>query len=94
MTRLVSSSTYSNSHKVEVKQLDQVCNFQIDFMKIDVEGMEMDVLEGGEKTINDQKPLIYLEIYSKNLSNLLKWIKKMEYYIILKHYRHILIKSK
>jgi len=93
VTRLVSSSTYSNSHKVNIEQLDQICNFQIDFMKIDVEGMEMDVLRGAEKIINDQKPLIFIEIHSKNLSNLAKWTKKMQYYIVLKNRRHILIKS-
>lgn len=40
-----------------------IFNFEekIDLIKIDVEGMEMDVLLGAEKIIQQYKPLIYIE---------------------------------
>ncbi len=35
---------------------------KIDFMKIDVEGFELDVLKGGEKSIESDKPILFIEI--------------------------------
>jgi len=35
-----------------------------DFIKIDVEGHEFSTLKGGEKTINESKPVIFLELCS------------------------------
>jgi FkbM family methyltransferase len=48
---------------VEVKKLDEVIpeGVQIDFIKIDVEGGEFDVMRGGEKLLNKYKPLLIFE---------------------------------
>ena len=35
---------------------------RVDFIKIDVDGFEMDVLSGGEKTLKTHSPIIILEI--------------------------------
>jgi FkbM family methyltransferase len=37
----------------------------IDFIKIDVEGGELDVWKGGAQTIRRHKPLVYCEVYEK-----------------------------
>ena len=34
------------------------------FIKIDVEGFELDVLEGGERTLRDHRPVVFLELNS------------------------------
>jgi FkbM family methyltransferase len=34
---------------------------RIDFMKIDVEGMELDVMRGGRDTLNSLRPILYFE---------------------------------
>jgi FkbM family methyltransferase len=50
--------------EIEIDSLDSlIFNFEekIDLIKIDVEGMEMDVLLGAEKIIQQYKPLIYIE---------------------------------
>lgn len=41
-------------------------NYPVDFIKIDVEGMELDVLQGFEKTIKKFKPTIFIEIDNNN----------------------------
>ena len=52
-------------HKVRVRTLDGIVDelglSQIDLMKIDVEGFELQVLEGGRKTIEAMKPTLLLE---------------------------------
>ena len=47
--------------KVEVKRLDDFNFNHLDFLKIDVEGFELDVLRGGEKTIRHFKPVCIVE---------------------------------
>ncbi len=59
--------------KVSVKKLDDYVNGQKnlapDFVKIDVEGFELEVLKGAEETIKTYKPVLYVEV-AKSLSNL------------------------
>lgn len=49
---------------------------KIDMIKIDVEGMEMDVLMGAEKILKEYKPILYIEAatddYFNEISNYLK----------------------
>jgi hypothetical protein len=40
---------------------------RLDFIKIDVEGLEYSVLKGGEKTLRKNKPTILLELDDNNL---------------------------
>ena len=66
-------SNDSKKHKVhlgilkktskKVKKLDKICSKikKIDFIKIDVDGHELDVLKSGKKTIKKHKPFIYFE---------------------------------
>jgi FkbM family methyltransferase len=50
---------------VPVISLDSLDLPRVDFMKIDVEGMELDVLVGAQKLIEKFRPPIYIE-YAKN----------------------------
>jgi FkbM family methyltransferase len=56
---------YHESFQVNVTTIDLFTSRQdirrIDFMKIDVEGMEQAVLRGGLKTISAFRPILYLE---------------------------------
>lgn len=49
--------------KVTLKKLDDVIpeNIKIDFIKIDVEGGEFDVLKGGKRLLQENKPLLIFE---------------------------------
>ena len=56
-----------NTYKVETKKLDDVIqNKEISFIKIYVEGHELDVIEGSKKIIKEYKPTLLVEIEEKH----------------------------
>jgi len=55
---------------VKTQTLDSMNLPKIDFVKIDVEGWEKQVLEGGKETILKDQPLIYIEIWEKNYARI------------------------
>ncbi len=67
---------------VDVKSLDSLGLGEIDFIKADVEGMELRVLIGGEKTIETYRPAIFIEINSLEASyGILNWARQRDYFI-------------
>lgn len=54
-------------------------NKKIDFIKIDVEGFEKEVLLGGVELIKRDKPQIYIEIFEKNKNAVDAIMQKMGY---------------
>lgn len=61
-----------NTYTVETSTLDKYfedISFNIGAIKIDVEGHEMAVIDGGLKIINHFKPLIVIEIENRHLVN-------------------------
>ena len=69
---------------VECQKLDNF-NFsnKISFIKIDVEGHEMEVIKGAEKTIKNNKPILLVEIEEqytkKNINDTLRYINSLGY---------------
>lgn len=55
-----------------VSTIDEICADRridrVDFLKADVEGAELDVLQGGQRTLTLYKPVILLEIEERHLS--------------------------
>jgi FkbM family methyltransferase len=49
---------------IEIKKLDEIIdeNIEINFIKIDVEGFEFEVLKGAEKIIDKYKPTMFIEL--------------------------------
>jgi FkbM family methyltransferase len=81
--------------EVIVNKLDDVINDKIDFIKIDVQGYEKFVLEGGDKIINEHKPIMIIEIETQQLSkfgydsaSLFNYIKKLDYHIFFLEYHY------
>lgn len=68
---------------VEVKllTLDDVCSgeSQIDFIKIDVEGHELEVLRGSKNSILEKKPLIFLEVSIENAHEVFGFFESHRY---------------
>ncbi len=55
--------------RVELRRLDDVCQAiegKISFIKIDVEGHELDVLRGGERAIKQHRPNLLVEIEQRH----------------------------
>ena len=54
-------SAADHKEDIEVITLDSLALPRVDFLKIDVEGMERDVLEGGRVTLERERPLMQVE---------------------------------
>jgi hypothetical protein len=52
---------------VQAATLDELALGRVDFIKIDVEGAEMRVFEGGVRTIDAKRPIILSEIFPEQL---------------------------
>ena len=51
----------------------------IDFMKIDVEGHELKMLEGAYNTISRHKPDIFIEVWPENVDTMFKYFEDIGY---------------
>lgn len=53
------------SGNIDVKLLDDIVEERIDLIKIDVEGMELEVLKGAKNILSKYKPILYIEAATK-----------------------------
>lgn len=75
-------SSYKQCNKlpVDVIRLDDLGMGECDFIKIDVEGMELEVLAGATKTIEAKRPIMYIEDDRKEMvAPLLDMLKHFKY---------------
>ena len=63
---------------VEVVALDDELD-AADFLKIDVEGMELDVLKGAERLIERSRPWLYIEVQRHNHTAFEAWMQAHRY---------------
>lgn len=76
---------------VEVRTLDSFEFERVDFIKIDVEGYEWFVLQGGVQTISRERPLLQLEIvgnqcrkFNYSAEQMIEWIRQLGYRVASK----------
>lgn len=76
-----------NSVEIQIRPLDKIFNFlslnNLDIIKIDVEGMEFDVLKGAESIIKNFNPVLYFEVNKKvsdNYSDIKEYLTSLDYY--------------
>ena len=94
---ILSEEREGEIEKIEVKPLDITLKdlHKIGLIKIDVEGHEYEVLEGAEKTIKDNMPIILFEQhendFSDNSSPSIEFLKKVGYknFAILKKFPRV-----
>jgi FkbM family methyltransferase len=60
----------------------------IDFIKLDVEGMEVRVLKGLKGIIADQRPGIFVEIENDNIPEFRQFLEQNHYVIVAQHRRY------
>lgn len=78
----VSLSEMSNGIPIDVLPLDQLLDAdrKVQLLKIDVEGMEKDVLEGASRLVEKHRPLLYVENDRIDKSQaLIEWIMHADY---------------
>lgn len=70
-------NTYRDVDTIRVSKstLDSLSSNKISFVKIDVEGHEMEVLAGGQKLIAEQKPVFMVEAEERHSTGTLEKIK-------------------
>jgi len=64
---------------VEIITIDSLSLPEVHLIKIDVEGMEIDVLKGAFQTINRCQPVLFVEYIKSNKEELANWLIKMGY---------------
>jgi FkbM family methyltransferase len=67
---------------------DALVGRKISFLKIDVEGMEKEVLEGLQNTIRDWRPFIFVEIDDRNKEYFDNWVQENRYNVVGTFKRH------
>ena len=72
--------------EIPTQTLDSFNLSRVDFMKIDVEGHEVPMLEGAKDTIDVYAPIIFIEILKKELKkdiNAYGWLIERDYEVVL-----------
>ena len=72
---------YSAERTVSVRQLtiDELNLPRVDFIKIDIEGMEVEALTGAEATINRSRPVMMIEAIKVSPVDLIGWLQAHGY---------------
>lgn len=78
----ISVNSFNKGEPVEQKKLDYFIDYfdSVKFIKVDVEGMEKDVLQGAIKIIDKYKPILYVENDRQEKSReLIEFIQSLGY---------------
>ena len=71
---------YENKNMVNILKLDDFLNLpKCNFIKVDVELMEIDVLKGGEKLLKKFKPILWLENHQSYPNDLNEYLLQRDY---------------
>lgn len=71
--------TMEQEMPAKCEPLDDYLFDSITLMKIDVEGMELKVLEGASRTLELHRPLIFMEVFDRQLSEVELWARNNVY---------------
>jgi FkbM family methyltransferase len=64
---------------VPLVTLDRLVRRRVDFLKIDVEGMEMEALSGATGLIAANRPILYVEVLDATIAPFMAWVDEHEY---------------
>jgi FkbM family methyltransferase len=78
-TRLVQAADDATDVAVPVMPLDELVSDSVDLIKIDVEGMGVDVLRGATRLIARCAPLIFIEVGIEEMPAFFDWLRAAPY---------------
>lgn len=61
---------------------------EVEFIKLDVEGMEFDILSGLAQTIRRWQPTIFVEVWDNRLEHLMEWCARESYQLVERFRRY------
>jgi FkbM family methyltransferase len=70
-----------NMNRIPMVSIDSLNLKRLDFLKIDVEGMEIEVLKGGKNTLKQCRPIMLIEVIKSDKAELEKFIKSLGYHV-------------
>jgi Methyltransferase FkbM domain len=73
---------YQNTVNVRKLMLDEFGLPRVDLIKIDVEGMELEVLDGVAKTVERCHPIMLIEKIKADATQLRQWLEARGYVVI------------
>jgi FkbM family methyltransferase len=65
--------------EVKSAPLDALVKHRVDFIKIDVEGMELGVLAGAQRIIAESRPKIMIEVFRDHVPEFGQWLDRNKY---------------
>lgn len=92
-------SDFKNSVSVEVKKLDEFNFLNVDYIKIDVQFHELEVIEGGIDTLKKNNPVLCIESARRNeeelhyVNKFLKILYNIEYKVVGKFGKELFLKK-
>ncbi len=81
---LVDDAVGESDETIPITTLDSLDLHRLDFLKIDVEGMEVDVLRGARRTIETFQPWVWIEYWKSGVEEIQQELHGLDYkYFIL-----------
>lgn len=74
--------SYDRTQAVRLVRLDGLGLDRLDLLKVDVEGMEFDVLAGGERVIRDRQPIMLIEHIKVDSGRLIELLQGWGYEVL------------
>jgi FkbM family methyltransferase len=76
---LVDQKNPAASEDIEVTTIDALALPRLDFFKIDVEGMEIDVLKGAQNTLRRHMPWCWVEYWKVDINDIKRQFEGLDY---------------
>ncbi len=67
---------------IDVVPIDSIVEERVDFIKLDVEWMELEALRGAQNTLRRDRPILFIEVMNANLQAFDDWVRQNGYTVI------------